>query len=257
LRTPKLAAVSAAVLIAMAGCGQATDSNSGGSAAAVATTAPADPVEQVNAASRKLEDSSFKFSIESAGVKAEGVRHKPSESTQLKMTGSNEGQEFTIELIQIADDSWMKMDLGLDPGDDEALQGLADAFGKWNKIPKEKAESDVGALAKAGAEAMGTQLVKGASNLKETAPGTFTGTIDLTSKLDLEVADEETVKALGDKAKAVPITITIDDQKRLSSMVMDIPAAGAAKAQRATIKFFDFDNVQQPQAPPADQINGE
>ncbi|GAA1839763.1 hypothetical protein [Asanoa iriomotensis] len=252
MRTPKLAVVCAAVLLALAGCGQVTEA---GGAPAAATTAPADPTEQVNAAARKLEGSSFKFSIESAGVKAEGVRHKPSESTQLKMTGEAEGQEFTIELIQIDADMWMKMDLGLDPGDDETLQGLADAFGKWNHISKEEAESSVGGLAKAGADAMGTEMVKGASNLKETAPGTFTGTIDMTSNSDLDLTDDETLKALGDKAKAVPITITIDGEQRLSSLVMEIPAAGAAKAQTATIKFFDFENVEQPKAPPADQVN--
>ena len=254
MRTPKLAAVCLAALLALVGCGQANDSTGGGSPAA-ATTAPADPAEQVNAAARKIENSSFKFSIESAGVKAEGVRHKPSESMSLTMKGEAEGQEFTVDLIQIGDDMWMKMDLGLDPGDDETMQGLADAFGKWNHISKDQAESNVGALAKAGADAMGTDMVKGASNLKETAPGTFTGTIDLTSNKDLEVTDEKTLEALGAKAKAVPITITLDSEQRLSTLEMDIPAAGAAKAQKATIKFFDFDNVEQPKAPPADQVN--
>jgi hypothetical protein len=253
LRIPRLAVLCATALLAVAGCGQATDANGDGAPAA-ATTAPADPTERVNAAARKMESSSFKFSIESAGAKVEGVRHKPSESVQIKMSGTGENRGFTADVIQIGDDMWMKMDLGLDAGDNEPLQGFADALGKWNHIAKDEAESELGPLANAGSGDMGTKMVDGVSNLKETAPGTFTGTIDLT-RTDVDVTDEDTVKALGDQAKAVPITITLDSEERLGSLVMDLPAAGAAKAQQATIKFFDFEKVQQPKAPPADQVN--
>ena len=254
LRTPTLAVVSAAVLIVLAGCGQPANSAGAGAPAAVTTTAPADPVERINTAAAKINEASFKFSIESDGVKATGVRHQPSDSTQLTMTGSADGNEFSIELIQIRTDMWMKLDFGIDPGDDPAMQGLADALGGWTHVSKDEAESNVGSLAKAGAAAMGTDLIKGAADLKETAPGTFTGTIDLSSRLDLDIADKETIAALGDKAKAVPITVILDSEERLSTLVLDIPAAGKAKAQQAKIKFFDFDKVEQPKAPPADQV---
>ncbi|MEV0718657.1 hypothetical protein [Asanoa sp. NPDC050611] len=253
MRTSKLAAVSAVVLFALVGCGQANESGAGTPGAA-ATSAPADPAQRIDAASRKMEQSSFKFTMEIDGMKAEGVRHKPSESMQMKMAASAEGQEFSLELIQIDTDMYMKMDLGLGAEDDPAMQGMADALSGWRHVTKEQAESSVGSLAKAGAQAMGTSLVKGVTGLKETAPNTFTGTVDLTSNTDIDVTDDETLKALGDKAKAIPLTITLDSEERLSGLQMDIPAAGKAKAQKATFKFFDFENVEQPKAPPADQI---
>ncbi|MDG4822873.1 hypothetical protein O7635_13540 [Asanoa sp. WMMD1127] len=254
MRTPKLAVVSAAVLIALTGCGQANDSSGAGSPGAATTSAPADPAARIDAASKKMEQSSFKFSIDAAGMKAEGVRHQPSDSMSMTMKGAAEGKEFTIEMVQISKDIYMKMDFGLDPGDDPELQGFADALSGWRHITQEQAKADVGSLAAAGAQAMGSSIAKQVTELKETAPNTFTGTVDLTKSNDLDVTDAETLAALGDKAKAVPVTITLDSEERLSSMVLDIPGAGKIKAQQTTIKFFDFDNVTQPKAPPADQI---
>ncbi|GIF73720.1 hypothetical protein [Asanoa siamensis] len=254
MRTPKLAALSAVALIALAGCGQATEAG-GGSPAAATTSAPADPATRIDAAARKMDQSSFKFTIDAAGMKAEGVQHAPSKSMQLKMTAAAEGQEFTVDLVSIGEkDMYMKIDLGIDPGDDPVMQGFAEGLGGWQHVSKEQAESEFGSLARAGAQAMGASMVKGMTGLKETAPNTFTGTVDLTVNSDLDVTDEETLKALGDKAKSIPITVTLDGEERLSSLVMEIPAAGKAKAQKATITFSDFDKVEQPKAPPADQI---
>jgi len=248
-----LAVVATAVVLALAGCGQATGGGATPSTAPT-TTAPADPLERINEAGLKLGGSSFAFTIDGGGVKGEGVRHAPSQSMQLTISASEEGQEFSVELIQIGNDVWMKMDLGLDPGDDPDMKELADALGGWTHVTKEAAAADVGALASAGADAMGGAVLQEATDLKETSPGVFTGTIDLTKNPDIDVTDEETLKALGDKAKNVPITITLDSEGRLSSFVFDIPAAADVKAQKVTMKFFDFDNVKQPTPPPADQV---
>ena len=254
MRTPKLAVVSAAVLFVLAGCGQAADSGAGSPAAAT-TTAPADPATLIEAAGKKVDQSSFKFSLETTGMKAEGVRHQPSQSMQMSMTGASEGQEIKIEMISIAQDIWTKMDLGLDPGDDPAMQQLAEGLGKWTKTSADEAESQVGSFAGSGSQTMGSSMAKGLTGLKETAPGTFTGTVDITVNTDLDITeDEAALKALGDKAKSVPITITLDSEGRFSSIVVDIPAAGSAAAQQGTVKFYEYGDVPQPKAPPADQV---
>ena len=254
MRTPKLAVASAAVLIALAGCGQTNASGGGDQPGAAATSAAADPTERVNAAGRKLSDSSFKFTIESAGMTGGGVRHKPSNSMSMKFAAEAEGQKVNIEMVQIDKDMYMKLDLG-DLGDDPAAKEMAAALGGWQHVSQDDAESQgMGALAKTGADAIGTDMIKGSSNIKETSPGTFTGTLDLSKTTDLDFTDEGSVEALGDKAKAVPVTFTLDDADRLTSIVIEVPAAGSIKAQKMTVKFADFDKVAQPKAPPADQI---
>ncbi|GIF64669.1 hypothetical protein Ais01nite_27040 [Asanoa ishikariensis] len=251
MRTPKLAVAAAAVLFALAGCGQASDSGTGSPAAAT-TTAPADPAAQIAAAGKKVDESSFKFSFETVGMKAEGVRHQPSQSMQMAMTGVSEGQEIKIEVVAIAQDVWTKMDLGIDPGDDPAMQGLAEGLGKWNKSTADEEDMP---FAGAGAQTMGSGMTKGLADLKETAPGTFTGTVDITVNSDLDLTeDEATLKALGAKAKALPITFTLDSEGRFSSIVVEIPATGSVKAQKGTVKFFEYGDVPQPKAPPADQV---
>ncbi|MEV4537306.1 hypothetical protein AB0J82_26350 [Asanoa sp. NPDC049518] len=252
MRTPKLAVAAAAVLFVLAGCGQAADSGTGSPAAAT-TTAPADPAAQIAAAGKKVDESSFKFSYETTGMKAEGVRHQPSKSVQMAMTGVSEGQEIKIEVVAIAEDVWTKMDLGLDPGDDPSMQGLAEGLGKWQKSTA--AEEEGMPFAGAGGQAMGSGMTKGLADLKETAPGTFTGTVDVTVNTDLDLTeDEATLKALGDKAKALPVTITLDSEGRFSSIVIEIPATGSVKAQKGTVKFFEYGDVPQPKAPPADEV---
>ncbi|SNT17761.1 hypothetical protein SAMN05421812_103556 [Asanoa hainanensis] len=252
MRTPKLAVVTAAVLFALVGCGQAADSGTGSPAAAT-TTAPADPATQIAAAGKKVDESSFKFSYETASMKAQGVRHQPSQSVQMALTGESEGQQIKIDVIAIGEDVWTKMDLGLDPGDDPTMQGLAEGLGKWQKSTA--ADEEGMPFAGAGAQAMGTSMTKGLKDLKETAPGTFTGTVDITVNTDLDLTeDEETIKALGDKVKALPVTFTLDSEGRFSSIVIEIPASGSVKAQKGTVKFFEYGDVTQPKAPPADQV---
>ncbi|MEV4639393.1 hypothetical protein AB0J80_18780 [Actinoplanes sp. NPDC049548] len=62
-------------------------------------------------------------------------------------------------------------------------------------------------------------------DVQRTGTGTYAGTADLTRQGDAEIVDEPTLKTLGERAKTVPFTATVDGQGRLTSAVVKIPAA--------------------------------
>ncbi|HEX5740629.1 MAG TPA: hypothetical protein VFY17_03630 [Pilimelia sp.] len=72
-----------------------------------------------------------------------------------------------------------------------------------------------------------------------TAAGdTYRGTLDLTATpAAADALDPAQVKALADKAKAVPFTATLDAQRRLTSLTLSLPAAGRFKAEEQTARY--------------------
>jgi hypothetical protein len=111
------------------------------------------------------------------------------------------------------------------------------------------AKTSMGALATTSGSTIGADLVAGIAGLAESAPGTYTGTLDLTTRDYLDVIDEEWIDLLDRQEMTVPITVTVDGAGRFSSVTFKIPTAERVGPQRATITFADFDQVAQP--PPA------
>ena len=68
-----------------------------------------------------------------------------------------------------------------------------------------------------------------------------------------DIVDPARLKALGEKAKAVPFEATVDGQGRLTSAVVKVPAAGRTKASRYEITYADYGTTASPAAPAADE----
>ena len=92
-------------------------------------------------------------------------------------------------------------------------------------------------------------LLEASADLKETGTGTYAGTTDLSESGEAEIVDEETLKALGEKAKAVPIKLTADAEGRITRAVLDIPAAGKAKAATYEVIYDQYGSAAPIKAP--------
>ncbi|GAA1839770.1 hypothetical protein [Asanoa iriomotensis] len=251
MRTPKLALAATAVLFALAGCGQTAAS--GGDSNAAST--PADPAARIAAAATTLEKGSYRYSIESPVGKMTGVAHAPSESQQLSAVGKDEeGNEFSLEMVEIGTDRWMKMNIDLGDTDDPVMKEFAKEFNVWRHVSREEAAASFSAAEeKVGVGA--ADLLKKVTGLKESGADTLTGTLDvLATPLVDVIGDTEELKAMGDKAKAIPVAITLDADGRATSVVLDVPAGAKSPAYKATIGFSDYDKVEAPKPPPADQV---
>jgi len=243
-----LAVVATAGILALAGCGQATDSPDTN---APATSAPADPAARLTAATAKFGSLSYVFTVEYDGGTGEVTYHAPSKSARLTMKTVEEGQEATLEVIRIGEDAWMRIDLGVLP-DDPAEKAIAEEFAKWRHLSAEdQKDKDLSSTLSIASGALGSTALASTTGLTETAPGAFAGVIDMTKAKDLGLFDDADLAKLGDKARTVPITMTIDGEDRLTSFTIDVPETESTNAGKFVVKFADFDAVTAPTAPPA------
>jgi hypothetical protein len=96
-------------------------------------------------------------------------------------------------------------------------------------------------------------IADGATDVKETSPGHFTGVTDISGTADGDITDADTLKALGDKAKTVPFEATTDTEGRLTSLLVKIPATAKTKAKQFQAKYSGYGTTKSPVAPAASE----
>jgi hypothetical protein len=95
-----------------------------------------------------------------------------------------------------------------------------------------------------------SKMIAASTDVQKTGDNAFKGVLDMTKTPN---ANEKSLSALGDKAKAVPFTATTDAEGRLTELVIDADAmmAGAGKM---TTTYYDFGTDVSVQAPPAKDV---
>lgn len=231
----------------------ACNSGATDSPTASGSSVPKDPKEALLASTKGLGEGNFSFTIDSESISGSGSIHKPSNSAQMAMKAGDETFTMEFDVIQIDSDTWVKMDLGeLLAG----LPGMAEMKDKYQHIDAAKAggAKNLDMLKNGSDPANAAAMFKGLSDVQETGPGAYSGKVDMTAATDSVAADEDVLKALGDQAKEIPFTAKLDDQGRLTELVISIPAAADTKAQDVTIKYADYGAASAAQKPPADQV---
>jgi hypothetical protein len=66
--------------------------------------------------------------------------------------------------------------------------------------------------------------------------------------------DSDELTALGDQAKTVPFQATLDDAHRLTSVTIDVPAAGKTAAYQYHVSYTSYGAAPTISAPPANQV---
>jgi hypothetical protein len=87
--------------------------------------------------------------------------------------------------------------------------------------------------------------------VKETGPGRYRGTLDLTKAADAGVAEAKEITAMGAAAKAAPFTATLDASGRLTDLRIKMPAAGKTRAYEHKITYTDYGDAPTVTAPSA------
>ncbi|MBX7269136.1 hypothetical protein KIF24_26005 [Micromonospora sp. Llam7] len=227
-----------------------TDSPSVGSSSEAGI--PADPKAALVASTKGLADGNFTFTITADSMSGKGTFHKPSNSAQMTMTMGDEEFTMDFDLIQIQPDTWVKVDLG------DLFNGVPgmEAFkDKYQHLDAAKAGDAKNLdLLKGADPADAAAMFEGLTDVQKTGEGAYSGTFDLSAVQDSVAADEELLKELGDKAKAVPFTAKLDTEGRLTELVMSMPAAGDTTAQDIKVTYAEYGAATAVQAPPADQV---
>nr|WP_296076216.1 hypothetical protein [uncultured Actinoplanes sp.] len=250
-RTARIAGLSAALTISVAltGCG-ILDNQASGKDTKVSVATPRDALLQ---AVPDEKAGAYKFDIKQNGVTINGVLDPVKKAYDVKVVTVQAGKGFKLTVNDstkvLKEGTWVK--ISFSPAN---LQGLPKMPKKWMKVDLSKVKNAKDSLLQYdenAADPGSTQLVvANAVDVQDAGAGKYTGTTDLTKTTDSGIAEEETLTALGDKAKAVPFTATVAGG-HLVSLVVDVPAAGKTKAYKYTVAYAGFGATATPTAPAA------
>lgn len=240
--------VAASLAFATTACGTSTDEPG-----KTTSPTPANPKDALVASVQKLQKSSFTFEQTIAGGKGGGSVDPVAKNATVKINfqDAESGAKFAMELLLLAEDVYMKLDFG-----DLPVPGLPPAD-KWQHVDKSKLKNpkdldlDIASDADpAGASAIFDAIV----DVEKVGDRQYKGTVDLSKATDAGIVDEDVVKAVGDQAKTVPFEAALDDQGRLTSVKLSVPAVGKVKAQTWEITYSNYGSAPKLEKPPASQI---
>jgi hypothetical protein len=250
-RTTRIAGLSAALTISVAltGCG-ILDDDASADDTKVSVATPRDALLQ---AVPDVKAGAYAFDIKQAAATISGVLDPVKKAYDIKVVTVQSGNDTKLTLTAstkvLKAGTWVK--IGFSPAN---LQGLPKMPKKWMKVDLSKVKNPKDSLLEyddnAADPGSAQIVVANAADVKDAGAGKYTGTTDLTKATDSGIAEDETLTALGDKAKAVPFTATVVGG-HLTSLVVNVPAAGKTKADKYTVTYSDFGKAATPKAPAA------
>lgn len=239
-----LGIVLALTALAASGCGAAQTVEE---AAAVEEVTPASELQQ---AVPGEDSAAYHFVVKGGTQPMEGVIDAASEALRIEIAEKDPDLGFTVHMkwLLVDDKAWMKINFT----GTEGLDGLPQLPAKWLLLDPSKLNEDVTPTYEGEQDpgAVGA-VVSAATAVSKSATGEFTGTTDLTKQGDAGIVSAETLKALGDKAKAVPFEASVDGQGRVTHAVVKVPAAGKEKAATYEVTYDGYGTADKPAVPAA------
>jgi hypothetical protein len=245
LRTSKLAVVSTVMLLGLTGCSQASDAAGDAPATAAATTAPADPAQRLKASTKDIEAGNYSFQFKSDLLTGSGYVHTPGKGSKLDLAYDAPDGKISAQLRVVDSTTLARIVV-----DGKAVAG----DGKWLRLDAAKtAESElVSYIADADVPGAG-QILATATDVVETR-GDLTGMVDLAKPQGVPSLDQSTLDAIAKSIHRVPFVATLDEQGRLTKLVLDLVAPSAGRLYPIELNYSDYGNATAEAAPPAGEI---
>ncbi|HEV7713568.1 MAG TPA: hypothetical protein VGP16_35565 [Asanoa sp.] len=229
----------------LAGCGALGSEPS--APVAVTTTAPPSAQEKLAAAVPDGSAGRYAFSFKDSASTTSGVVDPKSQ--RISMTTAYKEPELgftlTMSFLLVEKDEWVKISF------DKKIPGLPKLPKKWMRVDKSKIEDDPFTNLEDPDPVAASALFDAIVKVSEDKPGTFAGTLDLTKAEAAQIVDEDGIKALGAKAKAVPFTATLDDAGRLATIDIKVPAYAKVKAFTHHATYSKYGSAPEVKAPAA------
>ncbi|MDX5458932.1 hypothetical protein AB0F95_04885 [Micromonospora tulbaghiae] len=249
----RIAALATAVLattVLSAGCGTG-DATEGTGAA---PSPSADPKAALLAAVPDEKDPAFRFTTIEGADKFDGVVDPAARGLELSMSEKSKDPEFTMGMTfrVIDEDIWMRVKITGMAG----LQDMMKLPKRWMLLDRTKLDdaSDVPVYQNADPANMAA-VIRTAETVEDRGDGTYAGFADLTANADIrESFTTVDVDALGDAAKKVPFTAVVGPDGNLTSLTLQMPAAGKKKAMKVVAKYYDFGKAPKISAPTGAQV---
>ncbi len=246
-------AVAAVMLVGAGGCGSG---GANGTPATATSSKLADPKERLAASTAAYDTGNYAADFTMPGGGGQAIVDAAKKQVYMKI-GLTE-PAFGMEMLVVEPDAFAKLNLG-DLGPMAGLPGSELFTGKkWMHVDRTRLkDSDRIPISGDADDALGLKkLLSSAQGVQASGERKYTGTVDLTAADadSLISADEDVVKALGDKAKTVPFTATVDDQGRLAELAVDVPAAGDNPAHQLKVTLTGYGTAAVPAKPAAGEF---
>jgi len=222
MKTRRLAvtglALVATLSFGVAGCntGTGTSGADGGTSAAPQLTA----AEELAAAAKKLNQDTVAVAMRMTGLKSDGAMDPAGKKAKMTMDISANGESMKIEMVALDTDLYMKM---------AGAPGLPKT---WMRIDATKVkEGSTFDFMPDGDASGANNLVNSMVTVERDGERSFKGSMDITKSRN---ANQESLKTLGDKAKAIPFTAKVDDQGRLIEITVDMKSVLASLGEMKT-----------------------
>ncbi|MEV0895795.1 hypothetical protein [Actinoplanes sp. NPDC049802] len=196
------------------------------------------------------ETPAFHYAIKGGLQPLSGVLDAPRKALTTEAVEKIPDTSITLSMkfLVIDDQAWTKIAFK-GAGADSGLPKLPK---KWMKLDQKKLSADSGEdFTYQGETDPGyvSDLLRAAADLKETGEGAYAGTTDLTQSTEAEIVEADTLAALGEKAKAVPLEMALDAEGRITRALVRIPAAGKAGAATYEVVYDQYGTAAVPAAP--------
>ena len=215
---PRFAVAGMAVLAIAALTAAACDATSGARTPASSPSAVS-PQDTLLTAAAALNAASYEVAADIDHWRFKGRVDPTVKAAELELKDTDD-QEYSIAMLQVGAENWLKMDFG--PGDNKDFGLRPD---RWMKIDTKTVRNiaKLPFVPQATLDVLGVSgLLSGLSNAVRIDPTHYSGTIDLHKSAGVAAfyLGEGNGKVLGDKAAAVPFTATLDEQGRLAGITL-------------------------------------
>ncbi|MFE9653884.1 hypothetical protein [Micromonospora sp. NPDC006431] len=243
----RVAGIATAVLAATtlsAGCGTIKDGASTGTGSTPAASPSVDPKQALLATVPDEATSAFRFTGKDASSNLSGRIDPASKALEMNMAMPPEdGITVKMSFLVIEDKVWMKAKFSGKPG----LPKLPE---KWMALDKAKLTDASGVPSYDGADQGNAgPLLDAATSVEQQGPGKYAGFIDVTGGEAAKALDDGEAAALGEAGKHVPFTAQVGPDGHLTSLVLEMPAAGKQKAYQYVVAYTDFGSTEKITAP--------
>jgi hypothetical protein len=226
--TRRLAAVAAALMAAtlVAGCDD--------EATPEAAPPPPDPKQELLAAVPGEQDPAFRFTTSDSSGDVSGVVDPANRGMDIDTVSKD--KDFTLEMSfrMVESRTWMRVNFK----GAKDIQKLMKLPTKWMELDPAKIEGPDSLPTYEGTDPGNTDaIIRAATDVQTGEPGTYTGVVDLSAVPELADA---LAAALGDADEQLPLSAVVGADGNLSSLTLEIPAAGKKKASEYVVEYFDF-----------------
>lgn len=211
----------------------------------------ADPALRLTSSADALADEPYRIEMTMGDLmSAEGSVDPAAGATEITMNMDMGVMSMDMRIITTPTDAWMDM------GEQFRSQLGVDAT--WMHMDLSRLPEGALNVEPGGDPTNTVDFLQSAADVEQVDDRTFEGVLDLTESAPA-MFDDDTISQLGDEATSVSFTATLDDQDRLSTLVITLPQVEELEAapvpfDALELRFFDYGADVQITEPSADEV---